>query len=190
MNTRQVIHGISMGAATTMAVSGEKTPDYVKCFVEDCGYTSVWDEFSAQLKDQFGLPAFPLMNITSALCQYRYGWSFAEAQQIEQVARAPNRCSLSMAIRMLRALRHAASPLRGKDEGQKSYLHRQRLRSCYGISRPSRGIHPHRERLCIERGIGYSPICCPTTYPVVQAACRLKPPVMASMSSTSPAKKR
>ena len=29
--TRQVIHGISMGAATTMAVSGEKPPDYVKC---------------------------------------------------------------------------------------------------------------------------------------------------------------
>ena len=73
-NTRQVIHGISMGAATTMAVSGEKTPDYVKCFVEDCGYTSVWDEFSAQLKDQFGLPAFPLMNSSSALCQHRYGW--------------------------------------------------------------------------------------------------------------------
>ena len=87
-NTRQVIHGISMGAATTMAVSGEKTPDYVKCFVEDCGYTSVWDEFSAQLKDQFGLPAFPLMNTTSALCQYRYGWSFAEAQQIEQVRKS------------------------------------------------------------------------------------------------------
>ena len=33
-------------------------------------------------------------------------------------------------------------------------------------------------------------MCCPTTYPVVQAACRLKPPVMASMSSTSPAKKK
>ena len=65
--TRQVIHGISMGAATTMAVSGEKTPDYVKCFVEDCGYTSVWGEFAAQLKDQFGLPAFPLMNTTSHL---------------------------------------------------------------------------------------------------------------------------
>lgn len=49
-NTRQVIHGISMGAATTMAVSGEKTPDYVKCFVEDCGYTSVWDEFPLSSK--------------------------------------------------------------------------------------------------------------------------------------------
>ena len=87
-NTLQVIHGISMGAATTMAVSGEKTPDYVKCFVEDCGYTSVWDEFAAQLKDQFGLPSFPLMNTTSALCQHRYGWSFAEAQQIEQVRKS------------------------------------------------------------------------------------------------------
>ena len=60
--TRQVIHGISMGAATTMAVSGEKTPDYVKCFVEDCGYTSVWDEFSAQLKEQFGLPALAIIS--------------------------------------------------------------------------------------------------------------------------------
>ena len=75
-------------------------------------------------------------------------------------------------------------------KGQKSHLHRQRLRSCHGISRPSRGIHPHRERLRFEGRIIYSPICCPTTYPVVQAACRLKPPVMASMSSTSPAKKR
>ncbi len=86
--TCQVIHGISMGAATTMAVAGEKTPGYVKCFVEDCGYTSVWDEFSAQLKEQFGLPAFPLMNTTSALCQHKYGWSFAEAQQIDQVRKS------------------------------------------------------------------------------------------------------
>ena len=83
-----VIHGISMGAATTMMTAGEDTPDNVKAFVEDCGYTSVWDEFAAQLKDQFGLPSFPLMNTTSALCQYRYGWSFAEAQQIEQVRKS------------------------------------------------------------------------------------------------------
>lgn len=87
-HTRQVLHGISMGAATVMAVSGEKTPDYVKCFVEDCGYTSVWDEFAAQLKDQFGLPSFPLMNTTSELCRLKYGWSFADAQQIEQVRKS------------------------------------------------------------------------------------------------------
>lgn len=87
-STKTVIHGISMGAATTMAVAGEKTPDYVRWFVEDCGYTSVWDEFAAQLKEQFGLPSFPLMNTTSWLCRERYGWSFAEAQQIEQVRRS------------------------------------------------------------------------------------------------------
>lgn len=87
-STQMAVHGISMGGATTMMVSGEEQQPFVKCFVEDCGYTSVWDEFSAQLKEQFGLPAFPLMNTTSALCQHRYGWSFAEAQQIEQVRKS------------------------------------------------------------------------------------------------------
>lgn len=88
VETQQVLHGISMGAATVMAVSGEHTPYYIRCFVEDCGYTSVWDEFAAQLKDQFGLPSFPLMNTTSALCKWKYGWSFAEARQIDQVAKS------------------------------------------------------------------------------------------------------
>ena len=44
-HTQMVVHGISMGAATTMMVSGEAQQPFVKCFVEDCGYTSVWDEF-------------------------------------------------------------------------------------------------------------------------------------------------
>lgn len=39
-----------------MMVSGEKTPEYITCFVEDCGYTSVWDQFSKELKGLFGLP--------------------------------------------------------------------------------------------------------------------------------------
>ena len=87
-HTRQVLHGISMGAATVMAVSGEQTPDYVRCFVEDCGFSGVWDEFEAQLKDQFGLPSFPLMNTTSELCELKYGWSFGEARQIDQVRKS------------------------------------------------------------------------------------------------------
>ena len=60
-STRMVVHGISMGAATTMMVSGEPQPGYVKCFVEDCGYTNVWDQFSKELKGdikgmKFGVP--------------------------------------------------------------------------------------------------------------------------------------
>ncbi|MCF0218875.1 MAG: alpha/beta hydrolase [Muribaculaceae bacterium] len=85
--SRIVVHGVSMGAATTMNVSGEQLPDYVRCFVEDCGYTSVWDEFSKQLDDQFGLPTFPLLNSASLLTKLRYGWSFGEASPLEQVAK-------------------------------------------------------------------------------------------------------
>lgn len=91
-STKMVVHGISMGAATTMMVSGEKQASYVKCYIEDCGYTSVWDEFTHKLKDGFGLPSFPLMNITSYLCKQKYGWSFKDASALEQV----KKCELPM----------------------------------------------------------------------------------------------
>lgn len=82
-----VVHGISMGAATTMCLSGEELPPYVECFVEDCGYTSAWDEFSQELHRRFSLPDFPLMYSTSLLCQLRYGWNFREASPLRQVAK-------------------------------------------------------------------------------------------------------
>ena len=80
-----VIHGISMGAATTMMVAGEETPEWVKCFVEDCGYTSVWDQFKKELNEQFGLPAFPLLYYANMMCYLKYGWSFKEASAEAQV---------------------------------------------------------------------------------------------------------
>lgn len=91
-STQLVVHGISMGAATTMMVSGEKQPEYVRCFVEDCGYTSVWDEFSNELKSAFHLPKFPLMYTSSWLCEKKYGWNFKEASALNQVAK----CQLPM----------------------------------------------------------------------------------------------
>ncbi len=96
-HTQMVVHGISMGAATTMCVAGEvqhglHRQPFVKCFVEDCGYTSAWDEFKGELKNQFGLPAFPLLHVASALCDMKYGWSFQEASPLEQV----RKCTLPM----------------------------------------------------------------------------------------------
>lgn len=88
--TQMVVHGISMGAATTMMASGEveqgiyRQP-FIKCFVEDCGYTSAWDEFRGELKAQFGLPAFPLLHTASLLSLLEHGWSFREASALEQV---------------------------------------------------------------------------------------------------------
>lgn len=91
-STKMVVHGISMGAATTMMVSGEQQPAYVKCFVEDCGYTNVWDEFSKEIKEQFNLPPFPLLYFSSALCKMKYGWGFKEASALNQV----KKCHLPM----------------------------------------------------------------------------------------------
>ena len=70
-----------------MCVSGEQTPQYVKCFVEDCGYTSVWDEFSNEISARFSLPDFPLMYTASWLVQVKYGWNFNEASPLKQVAK-------------------------------------------------------------------------------------------------------
>ena len=82
-----VIHGISMGAATTMMTAGESTPDNVKAFVEDCGYTSVWDIFSSELQLRFGLPEFPILYTASGVAKLRAGYSFTEASALAQVAR-------------------------------------------------------------------------------------------------------
>lgn len=86
-HARIVIHGWSMGGATTMNISGMDTPSYIKCFIEDCGYTSAWDEFSYELNDMFGLPDFPLLYTASALCKIGYGWSFGEASPLKQIAK-------------------------------------------------------------------------------------------------------
>ena len=84
-----VVHGVSMGAATTMMMSAKEMPKDIRDirFVEDCGYTSVWDEFAGELKNQFGLPEFPLMYSTSMLCKLRCGWSFGEASALREVSK-------------------------------------------------------------------------------------------------------
>ena len=80
-----VLHGVSMGAATVMMTSGEKLPDNVKAFVEDCGYSSVKGELGYQLKEMFNLPAFPLIPVTSLVTKVRAGYFFGEADTIKQL---------------------------------------------------------------------------------------------------------
>ena len=42
--------------------SGEDLPDNLKAIIADCGYTTVWEQFSHQLKTLYSLPNFPVMN--------------------------------------------------------------------------------------------------------------------------------
>lgn len=85
--TQMVVHGLSMGAATVMMLSGEQQEGYVRCFVEDCGYTSVWDIFEYNLRAIHHLPSFPLMDIANAISGLRYGWTPREASALKQVKR-------------------------------------------------------------------------------------------------------
>ena len=91
-NTEMVVHGISMGAATTMMVSGERVPPFIRCFIEDCGYTSVWDQFQKEFKGLFHIPSFPWLNIASWICKKQNGWNFKEASAIKQI----QKCTLPM----------------------------------------------------------------------------------------------
>lgn len=81
-----VLFGVSMGGATVMMTAGEAdlSPN-VKCVIEDCGYSSVWDEFAGQLKELFGLPTFPVLDAASLVTQVRAGFGFKEASAVEQL---------------------------------------------------------------------------------------------------------
>ena len=63
-----VLYGISMGAATVMQTS-RCNPESVVGIVEDCGFTSCYEEYAAVLKNTAHLPAFPMLPILSVLCR-------------------------------------------------------------------------------------------------------------------------
>lgn len=82
------LHGTSMGAATVLMVSGEELPSNVKAIIADCGYTSVWNQFTYQLKSLFDLPSFPIMNVSDIVGRIRAGYSIKEASAIDQVKKS------------------------------------------------------------------------------------------------------
>ena len=87
-NCQIILHGISMGAATVMMATGEDLPANVKVAIEDCGYSSIWEEFEEQLYVLFNLPTFPVLNAASAVCKIRAGYMLEEGSAIEQVKKS------------------------------------------------------------------------------------------------------
>lgn len=83
-----VLHGASMGGATVMMTTGEKLPENVICAVADCGYTSLWDIFSAQIVNMTGLPEFPFLNIINGVSKLQLGIDFKTASALEQVRKS------------------------------------------------------------------------------------------------------
>ena len=100
-NSKIILHGVSMGAATVMMSTGEELPVNVKVAIEDCGYTSIWDEFEMRLKILYNLPAFPALNAASAVCKIiRAGYILEEGSCVEQVKNQKHLYYLFMVIKI------------------------------------------------------------------------------------------
>ena len=79
-----ILHGVSMGAATVLMASA-LNPQNVVAVVEDCGYTSAYEMFSAQMQKIFGLPEFPIMNFVDVVSKIKTGSSVSDAAPINSV---------------------------------------------------------------------------------------------------------
>lgn len=87
-NIKIILYGISMGAATVMMTSGEKLPSNVRMVIEDCGYTSVWEEFAGKLKTLFHMPTFPALYNANIITKIRAGYSLKKASAIKQIKKS------------------------------------------------------------------------------------------------------
>ena len=76
-----LLHGVSMGGATVMMASGDRLLNVVG-YIEDCGYTSVWDIFASELEKRFSLPTFPVLDISNFISRIKVGYDFKEASSI------------------------------------------------------------------------------------------------------------
>ena len=85
-DTLQVYHGISMGGATVMMASGDDLPEYVRGIIEDCGYTTVWEQFTLSLR-QMHLPMVVLWT-ADKITRLRYGWGYKEASSLKQLEKS------------------------------------------------------------------------------------------------------
>ena len=84
-----VVHGVSMGAATAMFVAGNPTqPDNICLYIEDCGYTSTYDEIAYVAQRDYGMNDKPFVALASQFCQWIYGWNFQQASCVESLRHA------------------------------------------------------------------------------------------------------
>ncbi|MBE6715901.1 MAG: alpha/beta hydrolase [Ruminococcaceae bacterium] len=80
-----VLHGESMGAATTMMITGEKLPSNVKAAVSDCGFTSVYNEYIHVARHQMSPAMVPLIPVVSKYSELRGNFNFKKCAPVQAV---------------------------------------------------------------------------------------------------------
>ncbi len=82
------LHGESMGAATTMLITGEKLPANVKCAVSDCGFTSCFEEYTHVSDNQISPLVTPLLHLVSKYSELTGNFNFKKCAPIEAVRKS------------------------------------------------------------------------------------------------------
>ena len=83
-----ILHGVSMGSATVMMMSGsDKLPENVKFTVADCGYTSAWHEFEHNISF-LGKAEYIILYGSDFFNKMISGYHFKDADAISAVQRA------------------------------------------------------------------------------------------------------
>ncbi len=85
-DSKILLHGVSMGAAAVMMASGEEDlPEQVKGIVEDCGFTSVQEEFMHVFPKTFAFLKKPVIAAASLYSKILNGFFFSEASAEKQL---------------------------------------------------------------------------------------------------------
>jgi fermentation-respiration switch protein FrsA (DUF1100 family) len=80
-----VLFGVSMGAATVMMAAGEKLPPQVRAIIEDCGYTSAFDQVCHVIRRKYRIKSDWLTRRSSKAAKRSAGYSFEEASAVDQL---------------------------------------------------------------------------------------------------------
>lgn len=83
-----IVHGVSMGSATTMMALGEDLPENVKVAVADCGFTSIWDIFDYKISKVVNIPGDPILTSANTVNKIVSGFDYKKASAIEQLKKA------------------------------------------------------------------------------------------------------
>lgn len=83
-----LLHGVSMGGATVMMASGDPLPSYIRCIIEDCGYSSVVSQFYGNLRDTFPYLPPDILLSASLVTKQQHGWSFFKASAVDQLEKS------------------------------------------------------------------------------------------------------
>lgn len=83
-----IIHGVSMGSATTMMALGEELPQNVHVAIADCGFTSIWDIFDQKINKVVNIPGNPILTSANTVNKVISGFDMKKASAIEQLKKA------------------------------------------------------------------------------------------------------